>query len=99
MAFYNMAYGLSFIPCIAVNLSLQVSYYIFMNRYMCKSNVKLLSFVRVIFTHLALGFAHEEFFIKRHFMKTYRVNVNDLFDQDEQFLFKSMEFKKLIKRM
>ena len=32
-------------------------------------------------------------------MENYRVNVNDLFDQDEPFLFNNIEFRRLIKRM
>ena len=32
-------------------------------------------------------------------MENYRVNINDLFDQDEPFLFNNIEFRRLIKRM
>ena len=42
---------------------------------------------------------HEEIFMKRYLANFYRVNINDLFDQDEPFLFQSMSFRHLIKRM
>lgn len=31
-------------------------------------------------------------------MNTYRVNINDLFDQDEDFLFENEHFKALIRK-
>ena len=32
-------------------------------------------------------------------MHTYRVNINDLFDQDEEFLFESPHFRAMIKKI
>lgn len=61
-------------------------------------SVRLFSFPRVLFTYCLMHVAHEEVFIKRYFMDTYRVNLNDLFDQDETFLFQNQSFRRLIKR-
>lgn len=49
--------------------------------------------------YVFIHFGHEEFFIKRYLMAKYKVNVNDIFDQDEAFLFEQKSFRGLIKRM
>ena len=62
-------------------------------------NIQLFSFFRVSFSYLVFHLLHEELFIKRYFSDNIKVNVNDLFDQDEKFLYSSLHFKQLIKRM
>ena len=99
MSFYHIAYAMFFMPAIGINLSVQTAYYLFMNRYMYRQKVKLFSLPRVLFVYGLIHICHEEFFIKRYLMNSYRVNINDLFDQDEPFLFSSLEFKRLVKRM
>ena len=66
---------------------------------MFRKDVKLFYFPRIVLTYLLIHFAHEEIFIKRYLMNSIRININDMFDQDEPFLFTSTEFKRLIKRM
>ena len=86
-------------PAIFLNLSAQVSYYLVMNKFMFKQSVKLFYFPRVLLAYMMIQFGHEQIFVKRYMMENYRVNVNDLFDQDEPFLFNNIEFRRLIKRM
>ena len=78
---------------------MQVCYYMFRNRFMFNKNVKLFSFLRVLLAYGMITIGHEEIIVKRYLQHSYRVNVNELFDQDEPFLFSSVSFKRLIKRM
>ena len=80
MGFYNMAYSICFMPAIALHLSAQVSYYLFMNRFMYRSSVRLFSAPRILLFHLIMHYAHEGIFIERYFQHKYRVNLNELFD-------------------
>ena len=87
MAFYHMSYSMAFVPAIALNFTAQVAYYLFNNRYMYRSSVRLFSFWRIFAFYAGFHLGHEHLFIKRYFMHSYKVNINDLFDQDEPFLF------------
>jgi len=80
LAVYHMSYALSFIPAVVLNLTTQTAYYLFMQRYMFRRSVRLFYFPRVALFYLMFTALHEEIFIKRFMMNTYRVNVNDLFD-------------------
>ena len=99
MSFYSYAYSTSFMPVSIFNISLQTFYYLLMNRYMIIKSVKLFNVARIFMFHTLIYFFHEEFFINRYLMNSYKVNINDMFDQDEPFLFQSKAFKSLIKRM
>ena len=66
LAFYHMAYSTFFVPAIALNVSMQVSYYLFRNRYMFNKNVKLFSLVRVLLAYGAIAIGHEEIIIKKY---------------------------------
>ena len=94
-----MTYSMSFMPAIGFNFTFQVAYYLFFNRFMFRKNVRLFSFTRVALLYSLMHLVHEEIYVKYYLMQSYRVNINDLFDQDEPFLFKSRAFKGLIKRM
>lgn len=98
MGFYHMAQAVSFLPVTGLNFSFQVAYYLLRNRFMYQKSVSLFSFPRVLLCYAFIHVCHEEVFIKRYFMHTYRVNLNDLFDQDETFLFENLSFRRLIKR-
>ena len=41
----------------------------------------------------------EQFLVKYLSMNTYRVNINDLFDQDEDFLFENEHFRAIVKKI
>ena len=99
MGYYHMAFILGFFPAVCSNFFAQVGYYLFMNRYMFLRNVPLFYFPRVFLFYGMFHIAHEEIFMKQYFSQSYHININDLFDQDEPFLFQSMQFKLLIKRM
>ena len=90
---------MSFFPAVAINLSFQTGYFFVMNRFMLKKDVKLFYFPRILLAYLLFHAVHEEIYIKRYLLNTIRININDMFDQDEPFLFSSNEFKRLIKRM
>ena len=94
-----MAYSMSFVPAVGINFASQVGYYFLMNKFMYRKNVKLFFFPRVLAAYALIHVAHEEIYIKKYLANSYKVNINDLFDQDEPFLFKSTAFKHLIKRM
>ena len=62
-------------------------------------NIQLFNFFRVAFTYVVFHILHEEIFIKKYFAENLKVNLNDLFDQDEKFLYTNLHFKAMIKRM
>ena len=99
MGFYQFAHSISLMPTACINICAQALYYTIMNRYMFVKGVKLFSVARILALHCFIYFVHEEYFIIRYLMNNYKVNINDMFDQDEPFLFSSIEFKRLIKRM
>lgn len=45
--------------------------------------------LRIALTYLATKHMYTEYFIKADGADTYRVNINDLFDLDEEFLFEN----------
>lgn len=66
---------------------------------MIMRNVQLFNFFRISFSYVIFHFMHEEMFIKKYFADNIKVSLNDLFDQDEKFLYSNLHFKGLIKRM
>ena len=66
---------------------------------MIMRNVQLFNFARISFSYLVFHLMHEELFIKKYFAENIKVSLNDLFDQDEKFLYSNLHFKGLIKKM
>ena len=99
MQFYQMAHASCFIPALGINLTAQIAYYLFRNKFMFNRSVKLFSIWRVFLMYLPIHYGIEEVFIKRNLARKYTVNINDLFDQDEPFLFNNDTFCGLIRRM
>ena len=83
----------------AFNMAFQAGWFLFFNRFMINRSVQLFSFFRVAFAYVVFHLLHEEVFIKNHFAQNVRVNVNDMFDQDEKFLYANSHFKAMIKKM
>ena len=66
---------------------------------MFKRNTKFFSLPRIFVFFVLSQLLHEQFIVKYMSMHTYRVNINDLFDQDEEFLFESPHFRAMIKKI
>lgn len=99
MQFYQVAHASCFLPAVGANLAAQLAYYLFRNRFMFNRSVKLFSLPRVLLAYVAIHFGVDELAVKRRFMDRYTVNINDLFDQDEPFLFNNEAFCGLIRGM
>ena len=82
-----------------MNLVMNLSYFYFNHKFLYKRHIKLFSLTRIFALFVLSNFVHEQVVIKNFTMKNYRVNLNDLFDQDEDFLFESPHFTALIKKV
>ena len=63
---------------------------------MFNRKVPLFNLSRVVIFYLVSNLVMDKT-VKQRFSTSYKVNINDLFDQDEAFLFKSQSFLRLIK--
>ena len=59
----------------------------------------LFSLSRVLLFFLGSHLLHENLILKHVAMNNYRVNINDLLDLDEEFLFENESFRSLIKKV
>ena len=66
---------------------------------MFKKHLPLFSLTRIFVIFVFTQLAHEQLVVKGRSMQGYRVNINDLFDQDEEFLFENEHFKALIRKI
>ena len=83
---------------VGLNLSFQIGFYAFMNKYMMKSSVKLFHLPRILLFQFFASYHYDMKVMRYSMQEQYRVPLNDLFDLDEQFLFSNNEFRRLIKR-
>ena len=82
-----------------LNVAMNVAYFTFNYKFMFKKHTKFFSLPRIFVFFVLSQLLHEQFVVKYMAMNTYRVNINDLFDQDEEFLFESPYFRALIKKI
>ena len=98
MTFYDYVFSYSPKYLILSNLMLHTSCYLFFNKLMYMRKFPLFSFGRVFLTYFASELLSFDYIVRDKMTKQIRVNINDLFDLDEQFLFQNEHFKRLIKR-
>lgn len=97
LQFYQLNQNKTFATLSLLNIVLNISYFYF-NRKILFRKVPFFSLIRVFVIFALSQFLHEQVILKQMVMPTYRVNLNDLFDQDEDFLFQSDHFKALIRK-
>ena len=78
---------------------MNLAYFTFNYKFMFKRHTAFFSLPRIFVFFVLSQLLHEQFVVKYMSMNTYRVNINDLFDQDEEFLFESPHFRALIKKI
>jgi len=66
---------------------------------MFKRTVPFFSLTRILFFFVLSQLLQEQFLVKYLSMNSYRVNINDLFDQDEDFLFENEHFRALVRKI
>lgn len=96
MQFYQFAYDQAFLPMLGTNLGLNFLIYYVGNR-VFKSPTLLCSFQRLSIIFVLSYFLYDELVIKTHIANTYRVNINDVFDNGDEFLLKNISFMRKIK--
>ena len=74
-------------------------YFLFTRRLLYKKQVALFSIPRVCLFFLGSHVIHENLILKHVQMNKYRVNINDLLDLDEDFLFENPAFCELVRRV
>jgi hypothetical protein len=82
-----------------LNITFNLAYYFFNHRFMFKRNTPFFSFPRIFMIFFLSQLLQEQFLIKYVAMNNYRVNINDLLDQDEEFLFENPHFCALIRKI
>jgi hypothetical protein len=74
-------------------------YYNVQRRVMFNTSIKLISPLRLIGLFFLMDAVYRETFIKGYFAQKYEVDLNPLFDCDEDFLYENSAFRALIKKV
>lgn len=82
-----------------MNVSLNIAYFYGNYKFMFRRQVPFFSLPRIFVLFVLTQLVHEQIILKNVTMNNYRVNINDLFDQDEDFLFENDHFKALIRKV
>lgn len=78
------------------NIGLNVAYFFFQRRFMMNATVNLISWKRILGCFL-LQVMFSDNIAKKLYADNYYVNLNTLLDQDDDFLYESAEFRRIIK--
>ena len=82
---------------IGMNLALNLSYFAFKYRFFFRHTTPLFSAGRILAIFFTTLSFHNLSVKKGSEGEGYRVNLNELFDNDEHFLFDNLHFKSLVK--
>ena len=69
------------------NIACNVAYYFFNYRYLFRRNISFYNIPRVITIFFISNYLQQQLILKQVMMNNYRVNINELLDCDEEFLF------------
>lgn len=99
LQFYQVNQNRSFLGLCVFNILANAGYFLFTRRLLYKKQVALFSIPRVVLFFLGSHIIHENLILKHVQMNKYRVNINDLLDLDEDFLFENPAFCELVRRV
>lgn len=82
-----------------LNVTFNITYFFVNQRFLFRRKVPFFSLPRICLTFFFSHMIHEQILLKHSAMNTYRVNLNDLLDQDEDFLFENAHFRALVRKV
>ena len=84
---------------LALNLAVHTSYFLFNFKFMYLKQTKLFDLFRIFVVFFVIQYAHDRLVVNQGPKTEYRVNLNELLDNDEHFLFDNKAFRVLIKHV
>ena len=99
LQFYQLNQNQTFLSLCLLNISFNMAYFYFNYKLLFKRATPFFSLPRIFLIFVVTQLLHEQVILKHVTMNNYRVNINDLFDQDEDFLFENDHFKALVRKI
>eukprot|EP00347_Sterkiella_histriomuscorum_P008086 403346424 len=101
LGFYQFHTNQSLLSLIGLNILMNVGYYFFNYRYLFKRNTQFYSLPRVIIMFMITQILHDQLLVKQVLMNNYRVNINDLLDNEELLgeMYQNEHFRAIIKKI
>ncbi|CDW79965.1 UNKNOWN [Stylonychia lemnae] len=99
LQFYQLHQNQQFFQIIGFNVLFNLAYYFFNYKFLLRRHIYLFNLPRIVCIFFMSLFLQEQLITKLVTMNNYRVNINDLFDIDEDFLFQNEHFRAMIKKI
>ena len=82
-----------------MNVLFNLAYFYVNYKLLYRRHVPFFSMTRIFCFFVLSQVLQEQLIVKQVHMHQYRVNINDLFDQDEDFLYDNEHFRALVKKV